>query len=73
MAIIIEKSLLKTEAIFSQDKKSRYLLRKEWDKNKERATILIIKTLTGLNCYGMISSRKFQKGGIKYGWWKNRN
>lgn len=37
-----EKSMIKTEAIFSEDRKNRYLLRKEWDKNKKKAMVLMV-------------------------------
>ena len=40
--MIVEKTILKTEANFSDDKKQRYLLRKEWDKSKDRACVLMI-------------------------------
>ncbi|AOT72794.1 DUF1643 domain-containing protein [Geosporobacter ferrireducens] len=39
---IVEKSILKTEVIFSQDKQHRYLLRKEWDKGKKKAMVIMI-------------------------------
>jgi hypothetical protein len=38
----VEKTVLKTEAYFSDDKKQRYLLRKEWEKSKDRACVLMI-------------------------------
>lgn len=37
-----DKSMIKTEAIFSEDRKNRYLLRKEWDKNKKKAMVLMV-------------------------------
>lgn len=43
---IIEKSIIKTEAYFSEDKKHRYLLRKEWDKNKKKAVVIMINPST---------------------------
>lgn len=36
-----EKVLLKTETVFSDDRRNRYLLRKEWDTKKPRATIIM--------------------------------
>ena len=42
MALITEKSTIKTEAIFSPDRKHRYLLRKEWDKSKDKATVIMV-------------------------------
>lgn len=39
---IIEKSTRKTEVIFSEDKQHRYLLKKEWDKNKKKAVVIMI-------------------------------
>lgn len=38
----VEKSNLKTEAYFSEDKKHRFLLRKQWDSKKPSAMILMI-------------------------------
>jgi hypothetical protein len=38
----VEKTVLRTEAHFSEDRKHRYLLRKEWDKAKPRACVLMI-------------------------------
>ena len=38
----VEKTILKTEAIFSDDRKQRYMLRKEWDKSKDKATVIMI-------------------------------
>ena len=38
----VEKTVLKTEAHFSKDRKHRYLLRKEWDKAIPRACLLMI-------------------------------
>ncbi|MFQ9698196.1 MAG: DUF1643 domain-containing protein, partial [Zhenhengia sp.] len=42
MALITEKSTIKTEATFSPDRKHRYLLRKEWDKSKDKATVIMV-------------------------------
>jgi hypothetical protein len=42
MAVITEKNLIKTEVIFSKDKQHRYLLRKEWDKGKDKAMVVMI-------------------------------
>lgn len=42
MAVITEKNLIKTEVVFSRDKQHRYLLRKEWDKNKSKAMVIMI-------------------------------
>lgn len=38
----VEKSNLKTEAYFSDDKKHRFLLRKQWDSKKPTAMVLMI-------------------------------
>lgn len=38
----IQKSVIKTEVIFSEDKKHRYLLRKEWNKTKKKAMVIMI-------------------------------
>ena len=37
-----EKSVMRTEVIFLEDRQQRYLLRKEWDKTKKKAMVLII-------------------------------
>ena len=37
-----KKSMVKTETLFSEDKQHRYLLRKEWDKNKSKAMVVMI-------------------------------
>lgn len=39
---IVDKSTLRTEVHFSEDRKHRYLLRKEWDKTKNKAMIIMI-------------------------------
>ncbi|MTI66296.1 MAG: DUF1643 domain-containing protein [Firmicutes bacterium] len=36
-----KKSTLKTEVHFSEDSKHRYLLRKEWDKRKKKAMVIM--------------------------------
>lgn len=40
--MITEKSIIKTEVKFSEDKKYRYLLRKEWDTKKKKAMVIMI-------------------------------
>ena len=40
--MITQKSTITTEVIFSDDKKQRYLLRKEWDSKKRKAMVLMI-------------------------------
>lgn len=40
--MITDKSVVKTEAVFSDDRQHRYLLRKEWDKNKKKAMVLMV-------------------------------
>ena len=42
MPTIMEKNSIKTEAVFSHDKTQRYLLRKEWDKSKPKAMVIMI-------------------------------
>ncbi|MGL4670968.1 DUF1643 domain-containing protein [Cetobacterium sp.] len=42
----IEKSNLKTEAIFSDNKRNRFLLKKEWDSKKLKAMVLMINPST---------------------------
>jgi hypothetical protein len=39
--MLIEKATMKTETIFSDDQKHRYLLRKEWNVKKPKATIIM--------------------------------
>jgi hypothetical protein len=36
-----DKAVVKTEAVFSEDRRHRYLLRKEWDTKKSKATIIM--------------------------------
>lgn len=40
--MVTEKTVLRTEAHFSEDKNHRYLLRKEWEKSKNRFCVLMI-------------------------------
>ncbi len=42
MATITDKNMIKTEVVFSKDKEHRYLLRKEWDKTKSKAMVIMI-------------------------------
>ena len=44
--MLTEKVLLKTESVFSDDRNNRYLLRKEWDTKKPRATIIMTNPST---------------------------
>ena len=39
--MITEKSILNTEAVFSDNREYRYLLKKEWDNQKPKATIIM--------------------------------
>ena len=39
--MITDKSTLKTEATFSEDREYRYLLKKEWDNKKPKASIIM--------------------------------
>ena len=39
--MIIEKSVMKTEAKFSDDKEYRYILSKEWNNKKPRAMVVM--------------------------------
>jgi hypothetical protein len=41
-----EKAVMKTETVFSDDRFHRYLLRKEWDAKKPRATIIMTNPST---------------------------
>jgi hypothetical protein len=42
----IEKAVMKTETVFSDDRFHRYLLRKEWDAKKPRAAIIMTNPST---------------------------
>jgi hypothetical protein len=42
----VEKSVMKTEAIFSDDRTHRYLLRKEWDAKKKKAVVIMTNPST---------------------------
>lgn len=44
--MITEKSILKTEVRFSENKEYRYLLRKEWDSKKKKAMVVMINPST---------------------------
>jgi hypothetical protein len=41
-----EKATIKTEAVFSEDRAHRYILRKEWDVKKPKATIIMTNPST---------------------------
>jgi hypothetical protein len=41
-----DKAVVKTEAVFSEDRKHRYLLRKEWEPKKPRAAIIMTNPST---------------------------
>jgi hypothetical protein len=51
MMTVTEKSVVKTEAIFSADKQYRYLLRKEWDKNKKKVMVIMINPSTAAEVF----------------------
>ena len=44
--MLTETSTIKSKAVFSDDKKHRLLLKKEWDKSKPTATIILINPNT---------------------------
>jgi hypothetical protein len=44
--VLTEKAMMKTEAIFSDDRKHRYLLRKEWEPKKPKATTIMTNPST---------------------------
>ena len=44
--MLTDKATVKTEAVFSEDRKHRFLLRKEWDLKKPRATIVMTNPST---------------------------
>jgi hypothetical protein len=37
-----EKSIMRTEVIFSDDRQQRYLMRKEWDTTQKKAMVPLI-------------------------------
>lgn len=43
---ITEKSVIKTEIYYSEDRKHRYLLKKQWDSKKPSAMIIMINPST---------------------------
>ena len=44
--MLTDKATVKTEALFSDDRRHRYLLRKEWDVKKPKATIIMTNPST---------------------------
>ncbi len=48
--MITDKATIKTEAIFSDDRKHRYLLRKEWDAKKKKALVIMTNPSTADTC-----------------------
>jgi len=44
--MLTDKATVKTEALFSDDRRHRYLLRKEWDTKKPKATIIMTNPST---------------------------
>jgi hypothetical protein len=44
--MLSEKAVMKTETVFSDDRTHRYLLRKEWDSKKPKATIIMTNPST---------------------------
>jgi hypothetical protein len=44
--MLTDKATVKTEAVFSEDRRHRYLLRKEWEPKKARATIIMTNPST---------------------------
>jgi hypothetical protein len=44
--MVTDKVVMKTETIFSDDRSHRYLLRKEWDSKKPKATIIMTNPST---------------------------
>ena len=51
---MLEKTtVIKSKAIFSDDKKHRLLLRREWDKDKKSAMIVMINVHRAkISCHG---------------------
>ena len=44
--MLTDRTTMKTEAVFSEDRRHRYLLRKEWDTKKPKATIIMTNPST---------------------------
>jgi hypothetical protein len=44
--MLTEKAILKTEAAFSEDRRHRYILRKEWGNKRPKATIIMTNPST---------------------------
>jgi hypothetical protein len=44
--MLTDKVVMKTETIFSDDRSHRYLLKKEWDSKKPKATIIMTNPST---------------------------
>jgi hypothetical protein len=44
--VLTEKAVIKTEVAFSEDRRHRYILRKEWDTKKPKATIIMTNPST---------------------------
>ncbi|MDR1020436.1 MAG: DUF1643 domain-containing protein, partial [Synergistaceae bacterium] len=42
----VDKAVMKTEAVFSDDRNHRYLLRKEWDAKKKKAVVIMTNPST---------------------------
>ncbi len=40
--MMTDKCVVKTEVVFSDDRRHRYLLKKEWDKSKKKAMVLMV-------------------------------
>ena len=69
--MIFDRSNLKTEVAYSDDRTRRYLLRKEWDAKKQRATVLMtnasVADVVGLDfttLYILNNTSKLDFGGI---------
>jgi hypothetical protein len=45
-AMLTDKAVIKTEAVFSDDRKHRYILKKEWEPKKPKATIIMTNPST---------------------------
>lgn len=70
--MITDRMTMKTETIFSDDRQHRYLLRKEWDAKKPRATVIMtnpstadILTMDYTTMYILNNLAKLGYGGVE--------
>lgn len=57
---MVEKTTIKCEAIFSDDARHRYVLRKEWDKSKPKACVITIAPSADFNVTSDLTTQLIQ-------------